>query len=227
MPARRKIDRERARLEFEAGESFGAIARRQGVSPQAVQKMAVKAGWTRGDGDGALLATTTTARRILSPETPADHRLASEGKRTLPRMREILDAIAEGATRTVAAGLAGVADQTFRDWLADDETFATLIRQAEATKTWRRIGHLEKASARGDVGATRALLERDPASRAEWGAAPSADPAAGPGLVINLHLPGTAAALSGTAHDTITIRTGAPQPAVRLIDHEGEAHGTD
>ena len=208
MPSQRKIDRAAARLEFEAGRSYGEIARRQDVSPQAVAKLVAKAGWERG-GDGALLGETATAKRIFAPLTPADFRIASEGVRTLPRMRTILDAIAEGATRSVAAGLAGIGEETLREWQKQDAEFAALIREAESRKTWRRISALERASERGDVAATKVLLERDPASRAEFGPPGLASPGDGAaGVVINLHLSAPALAMLAAA----------PQSLVRVID---------
>lgn len=197
MPARRKIDRVAARLLFEAGASFAAIGERQGVSPQAVHKMATKEGWQRGEGDGALLATTATAERILRPVTPADHRIASEGVRTLEKMRQILDLVAEGATRSIAAGMAGISQDTMTAWAKEDAAFSALLREAEGRKTWRRVQALEKASERGDVAATKLLLERDPSSREEWGAR---DPGPGEGggiaLVFNFGTP--AGAILGT-----------------------------
>jgi hypothetical protein len=210
MPARRKIDRVAARLEFEAGRSPVEIAERFGVSRQAVDKLALAEGWQRGEGEGATLAKTATARRIFRPVTPADFRVASEGVRTLARMKGILDCIAGGGTRTIAAGLAGIGLETLRTWLKEDPAFARLVAEAEATKSWRRLQHLEDASARGDVTATRTLLERDPASRAEWG--PPAGPAigeGGPALVLNLVLaPATLATL------------GAEPSAPPTIDHD-------
>lgn len=210
MPARRKIDRVAARLEFEAGREVPAIAEKFGVSRQAIDKLVKEAGWTRGEGEGATLAETATARRIFRPVTPADFRVASEGVRTLARMKGILDCIAGGGTRTIAAGLAGIGLETLRTWLKEDPAFARLVAEAEATKSWRRLQHLENASARGDVTATRTLLERDPASRAEWG--PPAGPATGeggPALVLNLVLA------------TATLATlGAAPSAPPTIDHE-------
>jgi hypothetical protein len=208
MPTPRRIDRAAARLEFEAGRSYGEIARRQGVSAQAVAKLVGKSGWERG-GDGALLGETATAKRIFAPLSPADFRIASEGIRTLPRMSAILDAIAEGATRSVAAGLAGIGEETLREWAKQDAQFAALIREAESRKTWRRISALERASERGDTSATRILLERDPASRGEFGPPGLALPGDGTaGVVINLVLGPIAHAMLASA----------PQSLVRTID---------
>ena len=196
MPARRKIDRTAARLLFEAGATFAQIAERQGVSPQAAHRLAQREGWKRGDGDGGLLGTTATAKRILQPATPADHRIASEGVRTLERMRQILDAVAGGATRSIAAGLAGIGEETLREWAKSDAAFNALLREAEAAKTWRRVQALEKASERGDIAATRMLLERDPSSRDEWGTG-GAGPGDGPGIVLSFVLGPAAGAILG------------------------------
>lgn len=212
MPARRKIDREAARLEFEAGRSVQDIAHGQGVSPQAVDKLVKAEGWQRG-GEGATLADTATAMRIFRPVTPADFRIASEGVRTLARMKGILDTIAGGGTRTIAAGLAGIGQETLRTWLREDVAFARLVAEAEATKTWRRIDHLERASARGDVAATKALLERDPASRGEWGG-PNAGIGGGeggPALVLNIHLDGVTATLRAPVPTIDHFDEGSPQ----------------
>lgn len=231
MPAKRKIDRVAARLLFEAGASFAQIAEREDVSPQAVHKMAAKEGWQRGEGDGALLATTATAERILRPVTPADHRVASEGVRTLERMRHLLDLVSEGATRSIAAGIAGIGEETLRTWAKEDAAFGTLLREAESRKTWRRVQALERASERGDTTATKILLERDPSSRAEWAPTPQADPGTGPALVLNIVLPGASgAALAAEAPqpNVLTVTTAPAQPAPVVLDHnpEGDNDGT-
>ncbi|MBU8542040.1 hypothetical protein [Falsiroseomonas tokyonensis] len=214
MPAKRRIDRSSARLEWEAGRTVAEIATRHGVSRQAVDRLVKAEGWVRGDGEGATLAETATAQRIFRPVTAADFRVASEGVRTLARMKQALDAVAGGATRAVAAGLIGIGQETMRVWLKDDPVFNRLMAEAEATKTWRRITHLEDASARGDVAATKLLIERDPASRGEFG-----PPAAtfggegGPALVLNLVLNADHLATLGGP----TAR--APAAAGLVIDH--------
>ena len=197
MPARRKIDRVTARLLFEAGATFAQIAERQGVSPQAAHRLAQREGWKRGDGDGGLLGTTATAKRILQPATPADHRIASEGVRSLERMRHILDLVAEGATRSIAAGMAGIGEETLREWAKSDAAFNALLREAEGRKTWRRVQALEKASERGDVAATKLLLERDPSSRDEWGAR-DPGPGEGGGIALVFNFASPAGAILGT-----------------------------
>lgn len=230
MPGRRKIDRVAARLLFEAGATFAQIAERQGVTPQAVHKMATKEGWQRGEGDGGLLATTATAERILRPVTPADHRIASEGVRTLARMQSILDHVASGATRSIAAGMAGIADDTMRAWAKEDGAFAALLREAESRKTWRRVQALETASQRGDIAATKMLLERDPSSREEWGGARDPNLGDGPFITLNLVLgqggalvqrPGDAAQVIEHAEEARAarslVRSAGQRPPVRMV----------
>lgn len=207
-----------ARLLFEAGATFAQIGERQGVSPQAAHRLAQREGWQRGEGDGGLLATTATAERILRPVTPADHRVSSEGVRTLERMRHILDLLAEGATRSIAAGLAGIGEETLREWSKSDPAFNALLREAEGRKTWRRVQALEVASQRGDIAATKMLLERDPSSREEWG---TRDPIPGDGAGITLRFEfatpvGAQLGQPGPVIDHAPARD-AQRPAVRMV----------
>ncbi len=125
-------------------------------------------------------------------------------------MSTMLDAIAAGATRSVAAGLAGIGEETLREWAKQDTQFAALIREAESRKTWRRISALEAASERGDTTATKLLLERDPASRAEFGPPGLGSPGdGGPGVILNIHFQTGAGAI---------LNLPAVSPA-RVIDH--------
>ncbi|MCQ4161510.1 hypothetical protein NON00_16445 [Roseomonas sp. GC11] len=204
MPRVRKIDRAAAEAAFRAGASLGAIARAQGVTRQAVAGLVRELGWTR-DPEAQRLAETETGKRLLSPQTPADRRLAATGKRSFLSMQKIVATIAAGGTRTMAAAAAGISGELLRQWLIEDPGFLREVEAAEAQKGLRRVARLEAAGARGDTGADRFLLTTDPSSRTEWGQAQTGQGGTAGGITIQLVLPGEAAALLDATRTKPTI----------------------
>jgi hypothetical protein len=209
MPRKSKpgIDWAAAAADFAAGRSNTWIGKRHNVSRQAVAKRAEKEGWQRTD-EGAALAQTRTGKRLFDPREPSDKRLVASGSRSLHTMQRVLDALRLGATRGIAARMVGTDLSNLQRWITDDPEFAAMADAAEADTAIRRIERLEAAGERGDTQADRWLLERSPATRADFAAPREAWPSDGAGITLNLVLGGQGGALvqrPGDAAEVIEI----------------------
>ena len=193
MPALSKpgVDWAACQADFAAGQSFGWLSKRHGVSRQAVSQRATREGWSRTP-DGAAYAASKTAKRIYGPTTSADHRLVAQGGRSALAAQRVLDALRLGAPRSTAAKLIGVTPTALRNWADDDATFERAMAAAEADFSLRIVGNLSAAADRGDVGASKFLAERHPAMAGEFGPKVP-EGGGGAGISISLVLPESAA----------------------------------
>jgi hypothetical protein len=198
---------------WEAGQSAGSLARRFGVTRQAVDYRRDRENWTRTPQAEAI-ATTTTLQRTEQPKTARDRALlALDAKRTPAAMQRILDALREGSTRRMAARLARIPESSLRDWLDADHEFAVLAEAAEAEFAAAAVKRVTKAGERGEWRADMALLERHPATRQEFAPRAEADPE---GAGISVAIVFSRRDLAESLMDT-----SAPG-STQLIEHVGE-----
>ena len=101
--------------------------------------------------------------------------MARPSKLTEENVTKIIDAILHGATHTDAAGSAGIAYDTFNNWMMAGAKakkgelfeFFQKVRQAEGECAVNFTRVIQSAAARGDWKAAEAWLKRR--RRAEWG----------------------------------------------------------
>lgn len=80
-------------------------------------------------------------------------------KRTPERERAVIDAIARGATRRLAAAWAALSEDTLQRWQRDDAAFAARVAEAESEHALRLVAMIEQQAPR-DWKAASFLLER-------------------------------------------------------------------
>lgn len=198
-----------------AGEAMGSVARRVGVSRQAISKRAKKEGWSP-TADAGVIAATDTARRLAQPVTGADRRLAAEGRRSPAIMQRVLDMLATGASVAMAARRVGMSPDALHDWFRADVAFKQAADAAGADFGAGLVERIADAGKRGDWRADAHLLDRHPATRDEFGPRLAEGvQGAGP-ILIQINAPGFtggayAAALAGRS--VIDGRASAPVPA--------------
>ena len=172
-----------------AGEAMGSVARRVGVSRQAVSKRAKKEGWSP-TADAEVIAASDTARRLARPATGADHRLVAEGRRSPAIIQRVLDMLATGASIPMAARRVGMSPDALHDWFRADGEFKRAAEAAGAEFGAGLVERIAEAGKRGDWRADAHLLDRHPATRDEFGARP-AEGAQGAGpILIQINAPG-------------------------------------
>lgn len=168
---------------------MGSVARRMGVSRQAISKRAKKEGWSP-TADAAVIAATDTARRLAHPVTGADHRLVAEGRRSPATMQRVLDMIAAGASVALAARRVGMSPDALHDRFRADHAFKQAAEAAGADFGAGLVERIADAGKRGDWRADAHLLDRHPATRDEFGPRP-AQGAEGTGpILIQINAPG-------------------------------------
>jgi transposase-like protein len=206
---RADVDWPAVELAWRAGESFGALARRHGVTRQSIAKRCAKAGWQRAEAAEAI-AASSTARRLANPITGTDVRMVRDGRRSAANMLRILDMLATGATVPMAARRVGLSPDALHDWLKADPEFNAAVAGAQADFGARLVETIDKAGER-DWRAHAHLLERHPATRAEFAPAVSGTPA-GPPVVLALHI----------SADLAATLAAPPAPAGHVIEHDEE-----
>ncbi|MDA1029800.1 MAG: hypothetical protein O3B41_12220, partial [Bacteroidetes bacterium] len=90
-------------ISWKAGASEASLARKHGLSRQAINQRLKREGWERGNPVKEarqhgnvdnhwlpLTEQTDTAKRLASPETTRDKQLVAWGKRTAENLAEIL-----------------------------------------------------------------------------------------------------------------------------------------
>lgn len=195
-----------------AGEAMGSVARRIGVSRQAISKRAKKEGWS-STADAEVIAATDTARRLARPATGADRRLVAEGRRSPATMQRVLDMLATGASVAMAARRVGMSPDALHDWFRADVEFKRAAEAAGADFGAGLVERIAEACKRGDWRADAHLLERHPATRDEFGQrAAATGQGAGP-ILIQINAPGfTGGAYGEALAGRLTVTGGAAPP---------------
>ncbi|WP_372623056.1 hypothetical protein [Falsiroseomonas sp.] len=198
---------------WRAGQSESSLARRFGVTRQAIAWRRDKYEWSRSS-DAEAIAATATAERINRPQTARDRALlALDARRTPAAMQKILDALRAGSTKTLAARMAGLTRQQLDDWFKADPAFLSLAEAAVAECAHEAIQRVQKAGARGDWRADFAMLQAHPETRADFGQVAEAEHH-GARVVVNLVLPAE-----------LRAQLEAARPAPRVIDHDEGTEG--
>lgn len=172
-----------------AGEAMGSVARRMGVSRQAISKRAKKEGWSPTT-DAEVIAGTDTARRLAAPVTGADRRLAAEGRRSPATMQRVLDMLATGASVAMAARRVGMSPDALHDWFRADAAFKRAAEAAGAEFGASLVERIAEAGRRGDWRADAHLLDRHPATRDEFGPRHAEGAQGGGRILIQINAPG-------------------------------------
>lgn len=188
-PSKAGINWTEIEANFRAGSSMGSLARRSGVSRQAVSKRAKKAGWTL-TAQAETIAETDTARRIAQLVTGADHRIAAEGRRSPAIIQRILDMLHAGATIALAARRVGMSPDALHDWFRADDAFREAAEAAGADFGAGLVERIAEAGKRGDWRADAHLLERHPATRDDFAARPAIGIGEGAQVLIQINAPG-------------------------------------
>ena len=172
-----------------AGEAMGSVARRMGVSRQAISKRAKKEGWSP-TMDADVIAATDTVRCLARPATGADRRLATEGRRSPATMQRVMDMLATGASVAMAAGRIGLSPDALRDWFRADAEFQRAAEAAGAAFGAGLVERIADAGRRGDWRADAHLLDRHPATRDEFGPRPAQSAEGSGPIFIQINAPG-------------------------------------
>ena len=154
------------KVRWESGESPYSISKDYPVTREGIRKRANKQGWQRGEaGQSALIVARAT--EIVSDE--ACYR-ADENT-----IAVILEAISEGATESIAAGLAGVDRNTLANWKKKDTKLSNAIKVARCKTLHICAKSMIDAAANGDWKAGHAVLQVAPETREEFGAKSTID----------------------------------------------------
>lgn len=86
--------------------------------------------------------------------------MARRTKYTPETVKKITDAIKIGATYSLAAGYAGIAESTLYDWLAKRPEFSEAVKAAEGMGAVGWLAKIEKAASDGTWQAAAWKLER-------------------------------------------------------------------
>ena len=162
------------------------------VSRVSIIKRAKREGWFDEGRRNQLTASFRKQPQRGAKETPE-------------RKLDILDSIRSGLSQKLACMKAGITEATVIRWKDEDKAFQAGYEQAIADWAEARIGNIEKAGNRGDWKADSYLLERNPATRAEFAQTQNHS---GPSIQVVLSIPRTAEA------EPITIES----QAVELIE---------
>src|SRR3546814_5455079 len=111
--------------------------------------------------------------------------IARFGKRTPETAAEILALIEGGMPKGRAAVKCGISRDTLQDWCKADPELSAQVEAAEASYMSRHLANLNDASDRGDVKAATWMLERHPATRADFGAEKQGS--GGPQIVVQIN----------------------------------------
>ena len=164
------------RDEYLSGKSFSQISRDHGGRPtvSAITKQAQKMGW----GTPRQLSRKPQETRVRQRDNPEIR-------------QKILDALADGATYEVAAGIVGITRQTLTEWRSRDIAFQTACNQARAKLPLAALNTVSRAITQNDdVHTSKWLLERSKLTRDEFRVAAQNE---GGGLAITINIPRTEA----------------------------------
>lgn len=166
------------------------------VTRQAILKRANKEEWRRSEGQVPAETTETVPGPKLGQiSEPAElatvwafeiaQRLQGLGKITASpdRLWQALTGYVSGGSHAVAAGLAGVSEETWRDWRDSCPELPLAIQQIHAGRARQQLGHVDGAAKRGDWKAAEALLKANPLTRADW----KEDKGGGQGVAIQIN----------------------------------------
>jgi hypothetical protein len=147
------------RNQYEAGiASVRKLARMHGISHTAINKRIVSHGWKplAGGVSVPVITETTLAQHPTAPDIEA-------------KKQQIAGHLANGTTPNMAADLADVRRETVTAWLESDTEFSELCKRAQSVWAQKRVNDINLASEKGDWRAGLALLERHPATKADYG----------------------------------------------------------
>lgn len=172
------------KADFDSGLSLRECVKRQcergvNISKRAIEKRRDKEGWT-------ATARLPSVRAQESGEAITQHRGAEQAK-------IVLECLLSGGSLRLAAGRAGMSEDTLARWRDDDAEFAALVDRARFDAVTSNIKHIHSAAPR-DWKAAAYLLERNPLTKAEYATKESG------GTVIQVNV-----AVDRAAPETITI----------------------
>ena len=139
------------RLRYQKGESLNSIADSVDVTRQAIAKRRDKEGW--------VIEAQVTGLPATIPMELITHQ---DERKAL-----ILKALSEGKRYKVAAGYAGVSEDSERRWRKEDESYRLAVYRAKAWHLGRLEGNIGDAADR-DWKAAAYLLERDPMTKSQY-----------------------------------------------------------
>ena len=156
---RRQFDWPYLRALYETGQTAYQISKRADApSKQAIQKRANKEGWIKPDISTTRLPVVAKALTVKSD------------KLTDELLAVLLDMIAEGATREVAAAACGISGETLRRWCEQDPTLKDMINRARAGTVAGYLGTINQAQHK-DWKAASWMLTHSPDTRDHYGQA--------------------------------------------------------
>lgn len=143
---------EAIRSRWQAGEPCRSIVRAMTlpISAAAIRNKAIRGSWERLPG-------------VEAPRSQPDPIARDQ------RHGAVLAALADGATLTLAATIAGVNATTLANWRSADARFAAQCDEASAGFARRHLSHISKAGDRGDYKASQWLVSRHRLTREDYG----------------------------------------------------------
>lgn len=198
MPANNKpsVDWSDIRRRYQDGETAYAISKSLEGTPGQVSKQGIMKRAKREDWDGTQQATKKwlsateklpSVARMQNPETHQEKLLAAYGNRTPETLAEILRVVETGIAKTIAARMAGISEDTLRQWEKDDPEVTALIRRAEQQRVVGWADEVNKAAERGDWKAAVKMLESHPETKEQF--APKHGVQGGTNIQVVLNIP--------------------------------------
>ena len=181
QPTKPGVDWPEIEKRYRSGDTATVIAGDHDVSRQAIEKRAKKQGW----GSDAALSRLrhATAVTVLHRDPSARDRW---GLRT-PENAELAIGLAEiGAPYAVIAARMGMTPPALKAWRDSEPDFDRALNDGYAAHAAARLGDTNSAAQRGDAGAAKWLLERNPLTRDDFG---GKDGASGPTLIVQINVP--------------------------------------
>lgn len=151
------------------------------VTRQAILKRANKEGWKHVEPEVPAVVTEAVpagkSGQITEPAELATawayevaERLKGLGKinASADRVWQALTSYVSGGSHAMAAGLAGVSENTWQDWRESCPELPIAIAQILAARARNGLNRIETAGKRGDWKADEALLKANPLTKADW-----------------------------------------------------------
>ena len=149
------VDWRKIEERVKAGQSFRNIEEAIGtVTHQAISKRARKEGWTE----------EARLEQVASNFKPTGR----NGSSGIGNKLSIIQALEKGVPLKVAAGAAGVSENTLKNWRQEDGLFAAEVEAAQLRFVQANLERIDAAAARGDWKAAVWQLGKHPKSKQDY-----------------------------------------------------------
>lgn len=182
------------RMRWEAGDSYGEIAKIFPVTREGVRKRCLREGWRRVGDPGDDRPTDANDVVGVSPTLNVAPWLPwTEGSKPLGtkdspiKRAEILACLSEGMSYRATSGFVMISEDTFRDWREADSAFSAQCRFAQQAWHRKKLQVIERSD---NPDLALRLLERNPATRQDYRSAEVSKGSGGVSITLNMPRPG-------------------------------------